>query len=795
MSVIGNPLLLSPEGYQIDRSVRLRRSASAYLNRTVGSASNRKTWTWSGWVKRGTLSAQQGVFGSNNSATYPRTSFYFTSSDTLQLFEEDGTGANITVLVTTQVFRDPSAWYHVVLARDTTAATSSDRVKLYVNGVQITSFSSSTYPTLNFDGQVNNTSYPQTIGRTDGGNYLDGYLADVNFIDGQALTPSSFGETDAVTGVWKPKKYAGTYGTNGFYLNFSDPSSTTTIGYDYSGNGNNWTSNNISVTAGVTYDSMIDTPTPYADGGNGRGNYCVLNALSKMGTPTNSAANLQTSLAASSLVNGSQVVSSGKWYYEAQFTSGSDAFIGWNRVDLQTGTGNSFQQAGSLIYLSSNGSRYKDGDGGAVYGASYTTSDAIGCAIDLDNNQVTWYKNNVSQGTISITAGNYAPCLVTGGTACNFLSNFGQRPFAYTPPTGFKALNTQNLPEPTIVDGSQYFDATTYTGNGTTQSIVNSGGMQPDLVWIKRRSAAADHALYDSSRTLGVALASNSTGAEGAVVTNGLMTAYNSDGFSVAVVSGDNTTNGTANTFVGWQWKANGAGVSNTDGSITSTVSAGVTQGFSVVTYTGTGSNATVGHGLGVAPKMVIVKNRSGTNGWAVGHNALDAASPWNYFLVLEGTDSRVLTNLAWNNTAPTSSVFSLGTGTRFNANTGTYVAYCFAEVPGFSKFGSYTGNGSTDGPFVHLGFRPAYVMIKVINNTYDWEIADSSRSSTNFVDDFLVPNSSAAENANVGAANSIDFLSNGFKIRANWTRLNDASGTFIYMAFAEHPFKNALAR
>lgn len=774
MSVINQNLLLTPEGYQISRSVRLRSSATAYFNRTLGSASNRKTWTLSGWVKRGALGVQQGLFGSNNASTYPRTSFYFTTSNTLFLFEEDGTGANITVLETTQVFRDSSAWYHVVLSRDTTAATSSDRVKLYVNGVQVTSFSTATYPTLNFDGQVNNTSYTQKIGSTDGGNYFDGYLTDVNFIDGQALTPSSFGETDVVTGVWKPKKYTGTYGTNGFFLNFSDNSNNTaaTIGKDWSGNGNNWTPNNISVTAGATYDSMLDVPTLWADGGNGRGNYAVFNPLAVTSVAATFAeGNLKvtTGGAGGNGYGTMSIPASGKWYWEVTFSSGSDPMIGISAY-LSTQT-YAWQNGNSVLYYN-NGQKYVDG-AGASYGASYTTNDVIGVAVDADTGTITFYKNNTSQGSITHAVADLFPCLADGasGTTATFYSNFGQRPFAYTPPTGFKALNTQNLPDSTIKKGNAYFDVTTYSGNSSTQSIVNSGAFQPDLVWTKPRNTANGYGLIDSVRGRAYSLQSNTTGADQTSGSTQDLTAFNSNGFAVGT-SYQLDINTTGNTYVGWQWKES------------------VSAGFDIVTWAGNStSGTTIAHSLGVAPKIIITKSRTNASSWVVGIGGMSGFGV-NDYLVLQSTGAKGSSSTFYQ--AYGSSTFTVGVSAadEMNKTGNNYVSYLFAEVAGYSKFGSYTGNGSADGPFVYLGFRPKFVMVKRTDSTSDWVLWDTSRSDYNAAQAPLYPNLSVAE----GNSYFMDALSNGFKLRMS-TITNVSSGTYIYAAFAENPFKNSLAR
>jgi len=760
--MIGNPLLLPDEGYNISRSVRLRSSASAYFNRTPGSASNRTTWTWSGWVKRGALTTYYSLFSAGTtSPTYD--GFRFDNSNCLQFFQAGAASVN---LVTTPVYRDPCAWYHIVLSVDTTQATASNRVKIYVNGVQVTSFSTSNYPAQNASASINNNLLHVLGAQTDSGAtsfYYDGYLTEINFIDGQALTPSSFGETDVLTGVWKPKKYTGTYGTNGFFLNFSDNSNNTaaTIGKDYSGNGNNWTPNNISVTSGSTYDSMLDVPTQWADGGNGRGNYAVLNPLKKPSTSTISDANLTVTWA---VAGGEQpasfALSSGKWYWE-QTQSGTTAAPG---IILETATPSASSISQGYHYYGNNGQFYT-GTSGVAYGATFTTGDIIGVALDLDTNQITFYKNNVSQGAKSIVAGSYTPDFAAAG-AQTINANFGQRPFSYTPPSGFKALNTLNLPAPTILKGNQYFDATTYTGNGSTLSVTNSGGMQPNLVWYKSRGAARDHGLFDSVRGATAYLGSNLTNAEQTV--SGV-TAFNSNGFTLGSAIGGNNS---GEAFVGWQWKE------------------GATQGFDIVTYTGTGVNRTVSHSLGVAPRMIIIKGRDGTaNNWIVYHASVGNTAA----LFLNLTNAQDVGSAYWNNTTPTSTQFSLSTSSGSNSNGVNYVAYLFSEVAGFSRFGSYTGNGSTDGPFVFCGFRPRWIMVKRTDTAgFDWNIVDTARNTSNVTTSRLFADLSNAEDS---SDNVCDVLSNGFKLRSTNTNTNANGGTYIYAAFAEFPFRTALAR
>ena len=788
--------LFTPSGgsYQISRSVRLRASASAYLNRTPASVSNRRTWTWSGWVKRGALGSRQTMFAASLDGSNENW-IAFQTTDTLLFYNfESSTQYSFE---TTQVFRDPSAWYHIVVALDTTQATSTNRTKIYINGLQVTSFITATYPSQNFDGRINNT-VGHAIGRSSSAfpNYFDGYLTEVNFIDGQQLTPSSFGETNAITGVWQPKKYGGTYGTNGFYLNFSDNSgaTATTIGKDNSGNSNNWTPNNISVTAGATYDSMLDSPTPYADGTEyGRGNYAVMNTLDKNASlPAPTSGNLNLSNAAVAWVNirSTIAVTSGKWYAEVTQT-GSNSFAGVMSGSSAL-TFAAFTNASGIYGFFNNGAGttgfpYANGTSGTSF--TIASGDVIGLAYDYDAQTVAIYRNNSLQATVTSVPKTEPMffCASFAQTAATQLWNFGQRPFTYTPPTGFVALNTQNLPTPTISNGAAYMAATPYTGTGASLAItntVNGISFQPDFVWMKKRSAVGNNVLQDSVRGVTKQLYTNSISAETSVTND--ITSFNSNGFTILGTDTDTGANGV--TYVGWQWNAGGSTVTNTSGSISSQVRANPTAGFSIVTYTGTGANATVGHGLGVAPKMVILKPRSIVSSWIVWHTAFAGTE----YIVLESTAAKASLAAMWNSTTPTSSVFSIGTNANVNQSAATFVAYCFSEVAGYSKFGSYTGNGSADGPFVYLGFRPRLVMTKRTDAASQWYIIDTARDLYNSAANILIPNSNAAESSNT---QQYDELSNGFKLRSTNVDNNASGGTYIYMAFAENPFKNSLAR
>jgi hypothetical protein len=475
-------------------------------------------------------------------------------------------------------------------------------------------------------------------------------------------------------------------------------------------------------------------------------------------------------------------VSSGKWYFESTITSGSYQVVGIaNSLTINTG-----YEGGSVVgnwAYGTDGSKIVNGVYTTPYGASYGLNDVIGVAFDADAGTLTMYKNGTSQGTLvsGLPANTYFPWAAILNATVSF--NFGQRPFAYTAPSGFKALCTQNLPTPTIgattaTQASQYFAPVLYTGTGSNLAVTV--GFQPDWIWTKARSAVDNNVEVDVLRGIGNILITNNSNAESAY---GAFVSFDTNGFTKAALESVN-----GRTYVAWNWKANGSGSTNTAGSITSTVSASTTSGFSIVTYTGTGANATVGHGIGIAPSMIIIKNRSTSSyDWMVYHTSIGNTQ----YLRFNQTDAAATSSSAFNNTSPTSTVFSLGNGSLGNQSTYTYVAYCFAPVAGYSAFGSYTGNGSADGPFVYTGFRPAFVMVKRTDSTGDWYVVDNTRSPSNVVNLYLAANTSGAE----GTYTLCDFLSNGFKMRNTSTEMNASGGSYIYMCFATNPFKYSLAR
>jgi len=814
MSIINNGLLLASGadaavGYQISRSLRFNSADSAYLSRTPGSAGSRTTWTWSGWVKRGKfVGDEQTLFAASTSSPNNQTVLYLSGTEKLDFRCVDGSSLTARI-VTTAVYRDTGAWMHVVLAVDTTQATASNRFKLYVNGSQVTALDTATYPSQNYNTHVNNTiAHSLGLNSPFPAYPFDGYLADVYLLDGTATTPSTFAETDAITGQWVPKTPTGiSYGTNGFRLTFSDNSGTTstTLGKDSAGS-NNWTPSGFSVASGSGNDSLVDSPTSYGtDTGAGnevRGNYATLNPLATGGSQTLTNGNLELNNSTADGVgayrtNSTIAVSSGKYYWEVgviAYGSGyTYSIIGIDQLYISNANvGGGTNSYGWYI----DGSKVNAGSSSS-YGSGTTTGDIIMFALDLDNNKFfvgkngTWFaSSNPATGAspmYSINAGTYAVVAraynSSGTTTLGF--NFGQRAFAYTAPSGYKALVDTNLTAPTIAKPANYFDVKLYTGNGSTQT-VSGLGFSPDLVWIKSRASAYEHVLHDAIRGANKQLFSSLTNAEQSDTNQ--LTAFNSDGFTL----GNNSTGvggvnyGTGG-YVAWAWDAASSNSTNTSGTITSTVRANATAGFSIVTYTGTGADATVGHGLGAAPSLYIVKSRSIADGWYVYHSSLGNTK----YLRLNATNAEATLNI-WNNAGPSSTTFSIG-GTNGPAGNGvTYVAYCFAPVAGYSAFGSYTGNGSSDGPFVFTGHRSRWLMVKRTDVANEWTILDTARSTYNEAKAELYPSASAAEGANGGP---VDINSNGFKLRTTASNWNTSSGTYIYASFAEFPFAYARAR
>ena len=1071
------------------KSVRFNSDDDSYLDRTPASATNRRTWTWSAWVKRTALDATQCLFFAG-SADNTLTRIIF-GPNTLELQNFDS-GTFSVRLETNAFYRDPAAWYHFTVAVDTTQAEETDRIKMYVNGVEQDSFSATTYPSPNQQLYVS-SNVKHSIGLEDSSLLyykFNGYIADIYLIDGQQLDCTSFGAFDD-NGVWRAKNFSGSYGTNGFHL--FDFANETTLGNDSSGNDNDFTANNLEnvtsnntnnidnlsnitqlqnnganqtinlanlrtmmnssnfqdadtdnstwgvrvggaskkfgvkwsnltgltgvsvrwqrastydadvkttgtgitestnsvtstrsqvtfsttatsgevlfedVTSGstngfyiraiefkgygsVTYptnaenfvapgpnqDVLFDVPTngsaedATGAGGEISANYATWNALDPT-TVTFSEGNLKgTSNGSNYGAFGTIGVGSGKWYWE-QLILGQNSFVGITDIESDVDS-RGYGSSNSLYYYGNTGTTYGTLAGqsaGTTVGDTFTTNDIIGTALDMDNGTVAFYKNGKLQATLT-PPNNLEDFVITaamdngGGTATVNVINFGQRPWTFAAPTNYKALCTSNLSTPTVPDGSDYFDAKTYSGTGVAQSITGLE-FSPDLVWIKSRSGAYAHLLFDQIRGATEYLRSNLTSGEGTDVNS--LTAFTSDGFSVGTTAAVNLS---SSTLVAWAWDAgdsntsitagglnsslydqsqtwstygtfdnhwsnsayhwddvfnttlenNGDGslyvdgttkdtwnlsssyaVSNTikvytqnpteitineglssekvvtsDGgnnlhyysfsftgnvesvgvrhasgggiylmgiwfddrqlvddtetlasvpAIASTVRANTEAGFSIVSYTGTGTSGdTVAHGLNAVPEFILTKRRDATGYWPVYHKKLSTG----YALQLDDNAAQFAGSQLYTNTAPTSSVFSVGNNAVINGSGGTYISYCFTGVEGYSKFGLYNGNGdASDGNFIFLPFRPAFLLIKDMTTTGYWYLTDGTRNPTNDATTFYVwANTNGAEQSDY----DVDLLSNGFMFRTGSANLNADATNYVYAAFAENPFQ-----
>jgi hypothetical protein len=503
---------------------------------------------------------------------------------------------------------------------------------------------------------------------------------------------------------------------------------------------------------------------------------------------------------------------SGKWYFETRMNSLSGGDLG---VAFENHINDSVGFGADQLGFSYRSDGQKQNSSSSGFGASFGTGDILACAYDADAGSIQFYKNGVSQGTaftgISIDQSAYfAVGKASSGATMDASVNFGQNPtfsgaltagtnaddsgkglFKYAPPSGFLALCEDNLPTPAIADPGKYFKSVLYEGsnvsNGVGRSPVRGVGFKPDFVWIKCRDQSQNHILYDSVRGL-QPLNSNNVNVE-STFDSQILGGYDEDGFTT---SPNNDSNYNGQSFVAWCWKAGGAAVSNADGTLASQVSVNQDAGFSIVSYTGTGANATVGHGLGKTPSMIIVKKRSDSveSNWTVYHKSLGNTKR----LFLNLTNGESTNSATWNDTTPTSSVFSLGGSTYINDDTETHIAYCWSEIEGYSKFGSYVGNSSNDGTFVYCGFKPAWVMIKVITTgtTNSWYMHDSSRNSTNPSLEYLTANNSTGGTV---ATSPLDMLSNGFKLRNGSYDGYNGAYTYIFAAFAESPFQTANAK
>tara|TARA_Y100001973_G_scaffold105898_1_gene180887 strand:- start:24 stop:2621 length:2598 start_codon:yes stop_codon:yes gene_type:complete len=848
--------------HTINQSLRFNDSDNAYLKRDITSSSNMKTWTWSAWVKRASLGSQQVLFTDGRSSSY--STFRFNSDDTLyvQLSAKQKTSS--------QVFRDCAAWYHFVWRVDTTQATAADRSRIYVNGTQITSFSGQQHVNQDIDSTINQSGNDHQMGgySTGSSRNFHGYMAEVNFVDGTSYGPDTFGETK--DGVWIPKQYTGSYGTNGFHLDFSTSSFTDNVSdpdvfADQAGS-NDFDAYNLAAT-----DIVPDSPT---------NNFPTLNPLQVSSNITLAEGNLKSTTTNTSSSHQAystmNIPTSGKWYFEcyAVLPRADDLEFGISEIPtpddrnanhLTTMLYNASADACAILNNSAGNLSIRQQSGTGVLASSITgsTGDIYQIAFDCDTGKVflgrnnTYYRVGAADGdpasgtnpSKTITA-NKEYCIglscYGGSGAGGGIINYGQDStfagnktaggnsdangvgdFFYAVPTGFLALCTSNLPDITIGPGQSsqaddYFDTILYTAassNGT--HTHGSISFTPDWSWIKNRNNSERHFLTDVVRgNVSVTdkfLVSSDGSAEGANGVSGTTFSVTSSGYQFvesSIDSGELYYN--SRTYVGWNWKAGGApttdntnaaGAEPTAGSVkidgvnksgafsgspdipVTRLSANTEAGFSIVKYAGVTANPIkIPHGLNSAVEFLIIKRLDGGDSWMVGEPSLGFTS--SNILRLEEPSVVGLGNVVFT-ASPDANVFTVGSATNVNSNTSPYIAYCFHSVEGYSKVGSYVGNNDADGPFIYTGFRPAFILLKDIDASRNWHILDAARNPQNVSNLFLNPNDNTAEVPFTFG----DFVSNGVKITNTGGTFNTNGETYIYLAFAEAPFKFANAR
>jgi len=780
-------------GYKIQRSLRFNSADSAALKRTPSSDGDRQKWTISLWWKKGKWNITSGgteylcaakLNANNNDGIYIH-------DDEILHFKQELSG-NTKTRQGTRRLRDTSGWYHIVVAQDTTQGDADDRLKVWINGQQETmsgntigenSSGNFSRDCAHYIGSSKNSSNANPLAES------NGYIADFHFIDGSQLDYTSFAETDSETGVYIPKKYTGSYGSNGFKLNFSDNSDVTaaTLGADSSGNGNDFTPVNMSVSAGPDNDSVTDTPT---------NNYCVLNqnyqnGSEEPGAISDGSLKFVPNGSEYEMCPGTLPVQDGKYYFEVKHGGGSYLTVG-----LIRGTGGSYDQyisydplgqvygvgynrAGNIVGASGDGAT-----NGATLSSSpsaFTTNDIIGVATDVPNGTVKFYKNGTGEDELEYTLTGlndheWFPAVSGYNSSDIAYVNFGQQGFTYTPPTGHKAICTDNMAATSIKKPQDYFKPKIYTGTVTEGGTQTESGIgfQPDLTWIKRRDDGNSSHIVDSQRGAGKYIESSSPNAESASNTNGLLTAFTSDGFTLtggstnAVLCCEETA-----TYVAWNWKEDAS-----------------TAGFDIVLDEGTGLVHTVPHSLGAKPELILRKGRTQSENWSVYSPYLNANDATEYLKLNEG-DVQANLNTIWDDTPPTNSVFTVGTNGVVNEDDVTYVSYLFKSVPGFSRIGFYKGNDDNFGPFVYCGFQPAFVMTKRMDSSAgSWLIYDNVRTTENPMHINLYADLPDEEFTNTGSDPQMDFYATGFKIKSSYHSINHSDGPHLFVAFAHTPTK-----
>jgi len=863
-------------GGTIANSCIFNRSDNPKLERTPSGDGNKKTWTLSFWAKLGNLGTRRFPFScETDTSNYFK--FEITASNTIDIQDRVTASSNLR-LITNRTFEDTSKYYHFMIAVDTTQSTASDRVKFYVDGDQVTSFSTGTYPSQDYDTAVNSSSFPNNVGIFDSIGSYDGYLSEFNLVDGQALLPASFGETDTSTGRWIPAQvkphptttttytvtvvggnpsnhpyynvgstnkfaingstatadvdltlyegatyrfdqsdssnsghplrfstvahgthasggteyttnvttvgtpgtsgayseitvassapdlhyycsshngmgYQGStpngYGTNGFRLTFSDSSS---LGADTSGN-----NHDFSVTNLVAGDQTTDSPTQ---------NHATLQGTG--GTLTEGNLTLDINSSQFAHHNATLKPKSGKYYAEFTCNAMGRSEVGVASTTKLPYSANNVRlpatDDGSLagyMWYGYNGKIYTDsGNTNVGTYSTYTTNDIISIALDLDNLTVQFFKNNSSVGTFGLPNSNYTFCMGDGATGYSggWTANFGQKSFTYTPPTGFVALQQDNLPE---------------TAKGVS-----------GLVWIKNRDATDSWIWQDSLRGKSEYGSSASATQYNTAITDGVQKFLKGG----VQIEDNDAVNTSGESYVAFNWVLNnGTNVTDTSGDLSTELQANPTAGVSVGKFTVSGSgNKTWAHGLGGVPEVGILCAHSSTNSGTFYHHKI-STTPYSSGLFLINSNSAFTSSNIWGSAKPTSTLWTGLVGSLFSAGV-SYIFYSFRGIEGFSKCGSYTGNGNANGTFVYTGFKPSFLMIKCTTHANNWVMYNNKMNPFNPVGEnlgTLFPNRTNAAETQGG----IDFCANGFKARSTYENFNGSGRTYVYMSFAEHPF------
>ena len=804
----------SAADYTIANSLRFNAASNSYMDSAGGvGTGSRTTWTLSFWVKKTDLGDDPVIVAG------------YRSGSSLDSFVMGASGSHFYVYIggyngqlkPNGAQRDPAAWYHWVCAWDTTAV-EAERMRLYMNGERV-SLATEDLPSENEVSNIGLSGTVMNIGQQgDTTQFGDMYLADVIFTDGTAYDASDFGEINSETNQWVPTDPSTlTFGTNGFWFKFENASA---LGEDYSGNDNDYAANGL-----YGSDQGTDTPT---------NNFATFNSIvGYLSSGTTMAYqdldegalhSVGNSASNAAFVEGTISFSTGKWYTEFLAVGLSTYYpvIGiMNSLEPGRATGYS---AYSWAY-DATGRSFHD-SGNASYGDALSAGDIVGIAVDATNGAIYVSVNNVWQASSVPTSGasktnalgtwtgesvDFVHSIDVYTTDSKVIANWGfdssflgqktgqNNPdgegfgdFYYTPPSGFLALCTSNLSDPSIALPGGHFNTTIYTGNGGTQAITGLG-FQPDNVWIKNRDTARNHANWDAVRGVEKQLQVSTTGSE-TTEANGLKS-YDSDGFTLGL---NTDINENTDGMVAWSWLGDGVdgGTLNEVGSLDSQVNANTAAGFSICTYDGNETGgATFGHGLSEAPTLVIVKKvvDSGSH-WVTGFNAGTTHNGFKRKLDLDRNIAQVGYDDAgyFNSTNPSATVVTLGNYGDTNKGTGM-LAWCFHSVEGYSKIGSWSGNGQADGPFQYCGFRPVWILSKDAQSTEQWQIRDAVRSPYNAVDRSLAANldSIEAQSGNY----DIDFLSNGFKIKTSDPSNNTDGNDYLYIAVAEFPFKYSLGR